>query len=261
MLQVTSTGLSICRYVIAVAAFVVPASIAVSANAGYLYVGAADNTTTTGANVNLPINAQTVSNALTDEHSLFEMSMSNMSGSSGNIIEIGVTTDIGLNGDMNPHWFVFSWINGTGQGYDANSHFVSQIGSFWTTSLASAEGTSAEVSFQYSSSNWWLYLNGTAAGYFPESEWSGAFTASSVTQVFGEVYYDGAFYPTMNGAVSGYSSSGGGNLSSRYSYSPYVQSNASQTGFTASGPVPEPSNVVLIGIAVSAFALRRRARS
>lgn len=229
---------------------------ATSANAGpgYLYVGEYDSTATTQASVNLPINAQTVSNNLTDEHSLFEMSMSNQGGSSGNIIEIGVTTDLGVNGDRNPHWFVFSWINGTPQGYDASSHFVSEIGNFWTTPLTSYEGTSQGAAFQYSSGNWWLYLNGAAAGYFPGSEWSGAFTASSVTEVFGEVYWDGTFYPTLNGTVSGYSSSGGGHLSPGWADSPYVMSNASATGFTASGPVPEPSAFALLGIGAISLA-------
>jgi neprosin-like protein/PEP-CTERM motif-containing protein len=250
------------RAVIPIVALLVPlAFTAASANAGtagYLYVGDSDTTTTTEANVNLPINAQTVSDATLDEHSLFEMSMSNEFGASGNIIEIGVTTDIGLNGDSNPHWFVFSWINGVPQGYDSSSHFVSQIGSFWGTSLSAVEGTSEEVEFQYNAPNWDLDLNGMAAGYFPGSEWSGAFTASSVTQVFGEVYQDGTFYPTLNGTVSGYESSGGGYLFTNMVDPPYAQSNASQTGFTASGPTPEPSSVVLLGIALSAFACRRR---
>ena len=205
-------------------------------------MGDADTTSTTEANVNLPINAQTVSNAKLEEHSLFEMSMSNASGASGNIIEIGVTTDLPLNGDSNPHWFVYSWINGMGQGYDSSSHFVSQIGSFWATSLSSVEGTSEEVEFQYNAPNWDLDLNGTAAGYFPGSEWSGAFTASSVTQVFGEVYQDGTFYPTLNGTVSGYDSSGGGHLFTSVVDAPYAQFNASQTGFTASGPLPLPGD-------------------
>ncbi|MGD0464333.1 MAG: PEP-CTERM sorting domain-containing protein [Tepidisphaeraceae bacterium] len=257
--------LSTRRWVIAIMALVVPlAFTATSANAGtagYLYVDDADTTSTTEANVNLPINAQTVSDAKLDEHSLFEMSMSNMWGASGNIIEIGVTTDLGLNGNSNPHWFVYSWINGTGQGYDASSHFVSQIGSFWATSLTSLEGTSEEAEFQYKAPNWDLDLNGTAAGYFPGTEWSGAFTSSSVTQVFGEVYYDGTFYPTLNGTVSGYRSSGGGHLSTNVVDAPYAQSNASQTGFTASGPLlPEPSSVVLLGIAPLAFAWRHRAK-
>ena len=104
--------------------------------------------------------------------------------------------------------------------------------------------------------NWDLDLNGTMAGYFPGSEWSGAFTASSVTQVFGEVYQDGTFYPTLNGTVSGYYSSGGGHLFTNVVDAPYAQSNASQTGFTASGPrpVPEPSSAGLLGIALWAVA-------
>ncbi|HEY1686796.1 MAG TPA: PEP-CTERM sorting domain-containing protein [Tepidisphaeraceae bacterium] len=231
--------------------------------AGYLYVGDADQTSTTEANVNLPINAQTISNAKVDEHSLFEMSMSNTFGATGNIIEIGVTTDIGLNGDTNPHWFVFSWINGNGQGYDGSSHFVSDIGNFWANPLTSLEGTSEEVEFQYSAPNWDLDIDGTLAGYFPGSEWSGAFTASSVTQVFGEVYQDGTFYPTLNGTVSDYESSGGGHLARNLVDAPYSQSNASQTGFTASGPVPvpEPSSTCLLGITLLATAWPRRQRA
>jgi hypothetical protein len=254
------------RSVIAIIALVGPlaftATSAIAGTAGYLYVGDADTTSTTEANVDLPINAQTISDAKVDEHSLFEMSMSNEFGASGNIIEIGVTTEIGLNGDSNPHWFVYSWINGVGQGYDSSSHFVSQIGSFWGTSLSAVEGTSEEVEFQFNAPNWDLDLNGTAAGYFPGSEWSGAFTASSVTQVFGEVYQDGTFYPTLNGTVSGYDSSGGGHLFTNVVDAPYAQSNASQTGFTASGPlpVPEPLSAGLLGIPLLATACRRRAK-
>ena len=257
--------LSTRRSVIAIMALVVPlAFTATSANAGtagYLYVSDADTTSTTEANVNLPINAQTISNATVDEHSLFEMSMSNTFGATGNIIEIGVTTDVGLNGNSTPHWFVYSWINGVGQGYDSSSHFVSQIGSFWATSLSSVEGTSEEVEFQYNAPNWDLDLNGTLAGFFPGSEWSGAFTASSVTQVFGEVYQDGTFYPTLNGTVSGYHSSGGGHLSTSLTEVPYARSNSSQTGFTASGPVPEPSSASLLGVALLGIARRRRGDS
>ena len=226
----------------AAAAFLATATIllANSANAGsYLYVGEYDQTSTTQASVNLPINAQTIGSA--PEHSLFEMSMSNQGGATGNIIEIGVTTDVALNGDRNPHWFVSSWVNGTWRGYDAGSGFVPSVGNFWTTPLTSYEGTSGAVEFQYSGGKWLLYLNGVSSGYFPGSEWSGAFTTSSFTQVFGEVYTDGTFYPTLNGTVSGYLSSAGGYLSPSVVNSPYAQSNASATGFTVSGPPPAPS--------------------
>lgn len=243
-------ALSTLRSVIAITTLVVPLAFPVNSayafTPGYYYVGEADTTPTIKASVSLPINAQPIGNA--PEHSLFEMSMSNAWGSSGNIIEIGVTTDLALNGDRNPHWFVFSWINGTPQGYDASSHFVSIIGSFWNTALTPYEGTSEGIAFQYNTGNWWLTLNGASAGYFPGSEWSGGFTTSSVTQVFGEVYADGTFYPTLNGTVSGYNSSAGGHLSTSVVNYPYTQSNASGTGFTASGPVPEPSTLALLAV-------------
>jgi len=223
----------------------------------YLYDGEYDATQTTSAYVNLPINAQT--NVVSGEHSLFEMSMSNAFGSSGDFIEIGITTDPLLNGDANPHWFVYSWVNGIGQGYDGSSHFVSNIGNFWTTPLTLLEGTSDRVGFVYSASNWNLYLSGTLAGYFPGSEFSGAFTITQVTQVFGEVFYTGGAYPTLNGTVSGYSSSGHGLLSPNVISNPYTQSNATGTGFIALGPVPEPSIwAMLVGGVGLLLAFRRK---
>ena len=242
--------------------FLVPlpfaAASAHAAAGGYLYVAGIDTTPTTQAFVSLPINAQSVG---IEEHSLFEMSMSDQAGASGNSIEIGVTTDSPLNGDWNPHWFVSSWINGTWQGYDGYSGFVSFAGAFWNTPLTTYEGTSQSAAFQFNSGNWWLYLNGAAAGYFPGSEWSGAFAASSFTDVFGEVYCDGTFYPTLNGSVSGYASSGGGHLSTLRVDSPYSQSGVSETGFTASGPVPEPSTLVLFAACGVGLGLRRRRKT
>lgn len=227
------------------------------AMATYMYVADIDNTQTTSAYVNLPVNAQTIGTA--PNHSLFEMSMSDDSVFPA-VIEVGVTTDLSLNGDTNPHWFVFSWRNGFAQGYDDQSHFVSAIGSFWSTPLTLSEGTSARVGFVYSASNWNLYLSGTLAGYFPGSEWSGAFTASVDTEVFGEAYTTGTYYPSLNGTVSGYSSVGGGQLSTLSVYPPYTQSNATGTGFIASGPVPEPSTWVMLVETISVLVVTRRKR-
>jgi hypothetical protein len=228
------------------------------AMAGYLYVADTDTTQTTDAYVSLPINAQTVSTE--PDHSLFEMSMSNEGGSSGNIIEIGVTTDPALNGDNDPHWFVSSWVDGTWKGYDSSSDFVSDIGSFWNTPLTLDEGTSERVNFDYSGGNWDLYLSGSLVGYFAGSEWSGAFTVSSVTDVFGEVYQTGTDYPTLNGTVSGYYSFGGGELSTLVVDSPYDQIDASDTGFTALGPVPEPSTWAMMAAGVTSVIVFRRRR-
>ena len=97
------------------------------------------------------------------------------------------------------HWFVSSWIDGTWQGYDSSSDFVSDIGDFWNTPLTLEEGTSETVGFEFSNNNWYLTLDGTAAGYFAGSEWSGAFTNSVNTDVYGERFTKlGTDYPTMN---------------------------------------------------------------
>src|SRR3974390_589916 len=119
-----------CSQFVGITLFLVLAAPSANAAAGYLYVGDYDPTATTEASVNIPVNAQT--GLVSTEHSLFEMSMSNQTGSSGNIIEIGVTTDPSLNGNLYPHWFVSSWVNGTWKGYNGNSDFISDIGNFWT---------------------------------------------------------------------------------------------------------------------------------
>ena len=234
----------------------IPANVA---KAGYLYVADYDSTPTTGALVNLPINAQTVS--IEPDHSLFEMAlMYTPSGGIGDTIEIGVTTDPALNGDSNPHWFVFSWINGTPRAYDSGSDFVSDIGNFWSTPLTSAEGTSERVGFSYSTNDWWLTLNGVTAGYFPGSEWGGVFTKSSTIEVYGEVYQTGSDTPTLNGTVSGYDSFAGGQLSTLVVDPPYAQSDASSTGFTAFGPVPEPSTWAMLAAGVGTLLVFGRRR-
>jgi hypothetical protein len=69
--------------------------------------------------------------------------------------------------------------------------------------------------------------------------------------VFGEVYQNGTFNPSLNGTISGYSSSGGGHLGGFLVNSPYAISNSSGTGFTVSGPVvPEPCCLLLVGVVV-----------
>jgi len=234
----------------------IPANVA---KAGYLYVADVDSTPSTGAFVNLPINAQTVN--IEPDHSLFEMAvMYTPSGGIGDTIEIGVTTDPALNGDNNPHWFVFSWINGAPQGYDSGSDFVSDISNFWSSPLTLYEGTSERVGFEYSNSNWLLTLNGTTAGYFPGSEWSGVFTMSSFIEVYGEVYQTGSDSPTMDGTVSGYDSFAGGELSTLVVDYPYEQLDASRTGFTALGPVPEPATWAMMAAGVGIMLGFRRRR-
>lgn len=238
-------------------ALIVATATATAATPGYKYVAGFDSTATTHVSVNLPINAQTIQ---IGEHSLFEMSLANQFGSSGNIIEIGVTTDFALNHDLSPHWFVFSWINGAPQGYNGSSHFISLVGNFWASPLTALLGTSQNVAFTYDTGDWWLSINGTSMGYFPGSEWSGAFTKSLATEVFGEVYSNGIHYPTLNGAVSGYVSSGGGRLSNFLVNAPYAISNTSRTGFTVAGPVPEPSTLALAAIGCLGFLTMRGRR-
>ena len=201
--------------------------------AGFLYASAYDTTHATSAFVTLT--AETETNVQPGEHSLTEMAMVN----GGMVAEIGITTDPALNGDSTPHLFTSTWTGFTGpttngwNGYNAASGFV-HYGGLNAAGGAVAVGTKVQVGLEFYQGDLWVYANGWV-GYFPGSTWGGKFTAAGYTTVYGECYYNGRNYPSMNGALSGYSSSTGGKLTIGSPSYPYAESNKSATGFTTSG--------------------------
>lgn len=150
----------------------------------YLYAGGDQYYTGIGGYVELSQPAPFVNAG--DSHSLAEMAVESSDGRQ--IVEIGTTVDPGLNGDRQPHLFVFHWINGNPTCYNGCGYVQTSPTIRPGMVLSTTNATSAfQIQEASGSHEWWLYYGGTAIGYFPASEWGGGFTRSGLTQWFGEV--------------------------------------------------------------------------
>jgi Neprosin len=125
-----------------------------------------------------------------DHHSLAEMSVESADGKQ--IVEVGWTVDLGVNGDELPHLFVFHWVDGAPTCYD---------GCGWQqVSRTRYPGMIVELTrepqqfiYRYFDSAWWVWYQSEWIGFFPVSLWEKDFSAAGLVQWFGEV--DGALEP------------------------------------------------------------------
>ena len=124
--------------------------------------------------------------AIADAHSLGEIGLSSMD--SKQIVEIGWHVDVLVNGDAQPRLFVFHWIDGQPTCYNACG-FV-QVSTTVVPGMRVEPGAYADYLIKRQGSDWWLYYNGEAVGYFPGSLWTAAGTAYTDVghaQWFGEI--------------------------------------------------------------------------
>lgn len=159
----------------------------------YSYAGARYTTSATnitGAVDNMLV--ATPARQSADYHTLAEIAV--QSSDSQQAVEAGWTVDNGLNGDNNPHLFVYSWKNGTGQGYNGGNGWTDNGSESINAgdSLSTYNNTKIKFLWQYYDSKWWLdaQISGTDhwIGYYPGSSWtSPTFTYTQRVQVFGEV--------------------------------------------------------------------------
>jgi Neprosin len=136
---------------------------------------------TDGAYANLTINKPTLDTS--DYHSLSEVAVQSADGTQ--VVEVGWTVDRVVNGDADPHLFVYHWVNGqpacyNGCGFVQYSENVSPGDTL-------PQDTTKRVGIQYYSGAWWIAYDTEWVGYFPGSLWSNNFTQSGMVQFFGEV--------------------------------------------------------------------------
>lgn len=136
-----------------------------------------------------------------DYHTLMEASAEKTVGGLRQVVEIGVTVDQNLNGDIQPRIFVYHWVNGVGQcyngcGYVALTGVTPNAGSIVTTSKSF--GVMHFTSAQASPAGWWFCMGAPNActtwlGYIPDTKYTGAspsvttFTNLDYGQLFGEI--------------------------------------------------------------------------
>jgi hypothetical protein len=118
-----------------------------------------------------------------DFHSLAEIAIE--SADHQQIVEIGWTVDANVNGDVQPHVFAYHWVNGQGTCYNACGWV--QVSPHKQPGMRVRPGEAHLYEIQLVHGDWWLFYDGEAMGYYPQSLWSGKFSEVGLTQWFGEV--------------------------------------------------------------------------
>jgi hypothetical protein len=164
----------------------VPAPAETPHRAGYHYVSGLQTVTALGAEAGLSQHAPFLADG--DSHTLAEIAA--MSADTGQIVEIGWTVDRGLNGDSNPHLFVFSWVNRIPNCYNGCG-YVQYSSSLRPGMAVSSDGSAPLYAIESWQGNWWLWYATQWIGYFPGSIWSSkgvTFTTAGLLDYFGEVF-------------------------------------------------------------------------
>jgi hypothetical protein len=157
-----------------------PSSLAAAA-VTYMYGAASQFATAEGASADFRV-AQPLL-ATTDFHSLAELAVS--SADQRQAVEIGWTVNRNLYGDTLPRLFVFHWIDGVETCYNACG-FV-PFDPAVRPGIALARGSTQKFTIQHHQGNWWIGLNSSWVGFYPDTRWGGRYTQVGLSQWYGEV--------------------------------------------------------------------------
>jgi len=125
-----------------------------------------------------------------DYHTLAEIAV--QSGDGDQKVEIGWTIDRALNGDTDPHLFVYHWVDDEPTCYNGCG-FVP-----WTDPAKPGQptvkpgdtlpaGKNLRFGIKFWEGAWWFSYDSVYFGYFEAKLWGGGFTEAGLTQWFGEV--------------------------------------------------------------------------
>jgi hypothetical protein len=117
-----------------------------------------------------------------DYHSLGEIAVIS---DRDDIVEIGWTVDLGLNGDLEPHLFSFHWVRGEPTCYNACGWI--QVSPDKAPGMRLVPGEAHRFEIRGFNGDWWLFYDGEALGYYPTSIWSETYKLAEEIQWFGEV--------------------------------------------------------------------------
>ncbi|MGA5300878.1 neprosin family prolyl endopeptidase [Nucisporomicrobium flavum] len=118
-----------------------------------------------------------------DFHTLTEIAVQSADGRQ--IVEVGWTVDRGVNGDSDPHLFVYYWKDRVPSCYNACGFTM------YSSSVKPGDtlpvGATKRFGIQHFDGVWWIAYDSEWIGYFPDSLWNGTYTRAGLTQWFGEV--------------------------------------------------------------------------
>ncbi|MFI5494444.1 neprosin family prolyl endopeptidase [Actinoplanes sp. NPDC051859] len=119
-----------------------------------------------------------------DYHTLAEITVQSADGRQ--IVEVGWTVDRTVNGDDDPHLFVYYWKNREPSCYNACGFEV-----YKTASIKPGDtlptGVQKRFGIQHANGVWWIAYDSEWIGYFPDRLWDYTYTRGGYTQWFGEV--------------------------------------------------------------------------
>jgi hypothetical protein len=138
---------------------------------------------TEGAYANFTISKPAL--ATEDYHTLAELSVQRGDGESAQIVEVGWNVDRVVNGDDDPHLFVFHWVDGKPKCYNGCG-FV-QYSKNIRPGDTLPQDVTKRFGIQYFDKAWWIAYDSEWVGYFPASQWTVDFSKSELIQFFGEV--------------------------------------------------------------------------
>jgi hypothetical protein len=118
-----------------------------------------------------------------DYHTLAEISV--QSADSQQIVEVGWSVDRTVNGDSDPHLFVYHWVDRTESCYNACGW--KQYSQTTKPGDTLPVGYSKRFGIQHANGGWWVAYDTEWIGYFPDELWGGRYTRSGLQQFFGEV--------------------------------------------------------------------------
>ncbi|GAA2565661.1 hypothetical protein GCM10010435_43150 [Winogradskya consettensis] len=147
----------------------------------YLYAQGQQEGDTDGTWANLSIAKPELKQG--DYHTLTEIAVQTTNGD--HVVELGWNVDRTVNGDSDPHLFVFYWKDGVATCYNACGW--TQYSSSMKPGDTLPAGVAKRMGIQHSDGNWWVAYDSEWIGYFPDSLWEGRFTRGEYTQWFGEV--------------------------------------------------------------------------
>jgi hypothetical protein len=147
----------------------------------YFYSSAYQFAETDGSYGNLVISKPKLADE--DYHTLAEIAVQSADGQQ--IVEVGWSVDRAVNGDDDPHLFVYHWVDRKESCYNGCG-FINYSKNAWP-GMTLPEGVSKRFGIQYFNGAWWIAYDSEWIGYFPDSLWDGDFTRSGLIQWFGEV--------------------------------------------------------------------------
>ena len=154
----------------------------------FLYAAERQSVTVDGAWGYYTIARPTV--ATGDSHSLAELAVQSADGRQ--IVEVGWTVDPGLNGDANPHLFVFHWVDGVPTCYNGCG-FVPRNEPGYTAGMTlPVTSTAVQFSILHHGTEWLVGYNGHWVGAYPDTLWTNTYKVGGLVQWFGEVAAAGA---------------------------------------------------------------------